>query len=80
MKIKALSILFILSLIVLSCSKDNSSGNSSNTGYDNSRAANTGCQNDQSLRRGEMCKDGTNSNATGSGACSHHDGVDYWLC
>lgn len=29
---------------------------------------------------GAVCNDGTKSSATGSGACSHHDGVDYWVC
>lgn len=31
-------------------------------------------------RIGAVCKDGTSSTATGSGACSHHGGVDYWKC
>jgi len=31
-------------------------------------------------RTGTVCKDGTTSNATGSGACSGHGGVDYWIC
>ena len=30
-------------------------------------------------RTGAICNDGTSSTATGSGACSHHGGVDYWL-
>ncbi len=30
-------------------------------------------------RTGAMCKDGTTSAATGSGACSRHGGVDYWI-
>jgi hypothetical protein len=30
-------------------------------------------------RTGAICKDGTPSSATGSGACSHHGGVDHWL-
>ena len=30
-------------------------------------------------RIGAVCNDGTTSTATGSGACSHHGGVDYWL-
>lgn len=30
-------------------------------------------------RIGAMCKDGTTSTATGSGACSHHGGVSCWL-
>jgi hypothetical protein len=33
-----------------------------------------------SKRTGAICNDGTSSTATGSGACSHHGGVDYWLC
>ena len=30
-------------------------------------------------RVGAVCNDGWISTATGQGACSHHDGVDYWL-
>ena len=30
-------------------------------------------------RTGAICNDGTSSTATGSGACSHHGGVDHWL-
>ncbi|MFD3162836.1 SH3 domain-containing protein [Herpetosiphon sp. NSE202] len=30
-------------------------------------------------RVGAICRDGTRSNATGRGACSHHGGVDHWL-
>lgn len=29
-------------------------------------------------RTGAVCNDGSTSTATGRGACSHHDGVDYW--
>jgi hypothetical protein len=29
-------------------------------------------------RTGAVCNDGWKSSATGSGACSHHDGVKYW--
>jgi hypothetical protein len=32
------------------------------------------------IRTGAVCKDGTTSTATGSGACSGHDGVDHWIC
>ncbi len=31
-------------------------------------------------RSGAVCKDGTTSSATGSGACSGHGGVDRWIC
>lgn len=30
-------------------------------------------------RTGAVCQDGWNSSATGSGACSHHGGVAYWI-
>lgn len=30
------------------------------------------------VRIGALCKDGFNSNATGSGACSYHEGVSEW--
>jgi len=32
-----------------------------------------------SYRTGAICRDGTRSYATGSGACSWHGGVSYWL-
>ena len=31
------------------------------------------------VRIGAVCEDGSHSSATGSGACSHHGGVAYWL-
>lgn len=31
------------------------------------------------MRVGCICRDGSHSNATGRGACSHHGGVDHWL-
>lgn len=31
------------------------------------------------VRVGAVCNDGTYSNATGRGACSHHGGVAYWV-
>ena len=30
-------------------------------------------------RVGAICRDGWQSSATGSGACSHHHGVDHWI-
>lgn len=30
-------------------------------------------------RSGAICNDGSFSQATGSGACSHHGGVSYWV-
>lgn len=30
-------------------------------------------------RYGAVCRDNWQSSATGSGACSHHGGVQYWL-
>lgn len=30
-------------------------------------------------RTGAMCRDGSTSSATGSGACSRHGGVSYWI-
>jgi hypothetical protein len=30
-------------------------------------------------RVGAICNDGWQSSATGSGACSHHGGVDEWI-
>jgi hypothetical protein len=37
----------------------------------------TGCN--RGKRVGAICNDGWQSSATGSGACSQHDGVDHWL-
>lgn len=31
------------------------------------------------VRVGAVCRDGTRSNATGRGACSHHGGVAHWI-
>lgn len=38
------------------------------------------CDGSHSVRVGAQCVDGTKSSATGSGACSGHGGVNYWLC
>lgn len=39
----------------------------------------TGCFTCKSKRRvGATCRDGTQSEATGSGACSWHEGVEHW--
>ena len=37
----------------------------------------SGAQSDRH-RIGAICNDGTESTATGSGACSHHGGVNCW--
>lgn len=31
------------------------------------------------VRVGAICNDGTRSYSTGSGTCSHHGGVNYWI-
>jgi hypothetical protein len=64
--LKRTAILFSVILFFATCSK--------------SDTPSADCQNDASKRRGARCKDGTESTATGSGACSNHGGVDYWLC
>ena len=33
----------------------------------------------EGTRCGAVCNDGTTSDATGSGACSYHGGVDHWI-
>ena len=38
------------------------------------------CDSTNTNRVGAMCNDGTRSNSTGSGTCSNHGGVNYWLC
>jgi hypothetical protein len=62
---------FVLAIAIavaaFSCQKDGDPVSSSST-------AQTG-----GVRTGAMCNDGTTTTATGSGACSHHGGVKYWL-
>lgn len=38
------------------------------------------CDSNNTNKVGAMCNDGTRSNSTGSGTCSSHGGVNYWLC
>jgi hypothetical protein len=38
------------------------------------------CDTTHDNKVGAMCNDGTKSNSTGSGTCSNHGGVKYWLC
>jgi hypothetical protein len=38
------------------------------------------CDNSNPNRVGAVCNDGTRSSSVGSGTCSQHGGVDYWLC
>lgn len=64
---------FVVTLI--SCEKDDKTSPSTTSSSTTSTTA-TDCQNDPSKRRGARCKDGTESTATGSGACSSHGGVD----
>ncbi len=33
----------------------------------------------ETVRTGAVCRDGSESSATGRGACSHHGGVDHWI-
>ena len=40
----------------------------------------TPCGASSTKRTGAVCNDGTRSSSTGSGTCSSHGGVDYWLC
>ena len=40
---------------------------------------NCGSTEPEQIRIGAVCKDGTSSTATGSGACSGHGGVNYWI-
>jgi hypothetical protein len=38
------------------------------------------CDSNDLTRVGCVCNDGTQSTATGSGACSGRGGVNYWQC
>lgn len=66
-------VFIIIVLGIFSCVKSDDVGSSNN---------NNGvpCDQDHTERVGAKCNDGTSSSATGQGACSSHDGVDYWLC
>lgn len=76
MKAKLLIALLLSSCVIsFSCSKEDSKSPASSSSNSSSD-----CQTDASKRRGAVCKDGTTSTATGSGACSGHGGVNYWLC
>ncbi|MFN8355259.1 MAG: hypothetical protein U0Y10_12465 [Spirosomataceae bacterium] len=51
----------------------------SNSYNSNSRRYNNNSNTNNSRRVGAICCDGTRSDATGRGACSHHGGVCQWL-
>jgi len=67
------NLLYIFSVILFSCNEDNTPGG--NQGYGGHE-----CGVNESDRIGAVCNDGTNSTATGSDACSSHNGVKYWIC
>jgi len=56
-----------LSLVSIGCGEADSTNN-----------YNIRNKHDSRERTGAICNDGSTSRATGSGACSHHDGVQYW--
>lgn len=60
-------VIVVVMLLMVGCSKQSPIDSS---GADNSS---------DGVRIGAVCKDGTTTDATGSGACSHHGGVDHWL-
>lgn len=70
--LRFLSVILGLSLasMIYSCDKVTDPGGSSSSSAGD-------CPNGRS---GAVCKDGTTSTATGSGACSSHGGVDRWIC
>jgi hypothetical protein len=63
---KAFIFLLLLTGINVACSDDLDQG--------------VPCDSVRTNRIGAKCMDGSTSTATGSGACSHHGGVDYWIC
>lgn len=54
----------LLTLSMISCSKDDG----------------VPCDRMHQLRIGANCMDGTRTKVTDSSACSHHNGVQYWVC
>src|SRR5690606_29647822 len=71
---KQLLYFFILIFLVVGCSKDEDTSSTNNS------SSSAPCDQTHTQRVGAKCNDGTTSTATGSGACSHHGGVAYWLC
>jgi hypothetical protein len=63
-----LIVLTFLVVFSLSCKSDSDPVSSGSDGGNGS-----------GTRIGAVCNDGTTTDATGSGACSHHGGVKYWL-
>ena len=47
--------------------------------YTNTPSYNYQAPSSNGTRYGAICRDGTRSDATGRGACSHHGGVSMWL-
>jgi len=70
---KALTTVFISLVLLAACEK---SENLNNPYFENSYE----CQENSANRIGARCKDGTRSKSTGRGTCSHHGGVEVWLC
>lgn len=68
-----LTILFLLTLTFSACK----TLDSPNEPTSSSTSTSGDCPNGRS---GAICNDGTSSSATGSGACSSHGGVNYWIC
>ncbi|MFA5834363.1 MAG: hypothetical protein WDA22_12880 [Bacteroidota bacterium] len=68
--LKIILLIFTISLFMVDCSSsDETVGAPTSSSGD--------CPNGRS---GAKCKDGSSSTATGSGACSSHGGVNYWIC
>tara|TARA_X000000368_G_scaffold83829_1_gene63419 strand:+ start:132 stop:371 length:240 start_codon:yes stop_codon:yes gene_type:complete len=67
-----------LILLVLSFGFLISNSSEINTSLNSARNVDAWCRYEY-VRVGAVCNDGWVSSATGSGACSWHGGVDYWL-
>jgi len=83
-QVRDLIILVLIALVVISSYQACNNGeNPTSPTYSSSptESSSSGTSGDcPNGRSGAVCNDGTTSTATGSGACSHHGGVKYWLC
>jgi hypothetical protein len=72
--------LMLISTLIMSCQKDELETTQTQPNPQPPTNTTYQCGGAYTTRVGAICKDGTRSSATGTGACSGHGGVNYWLC
>lgn len=74
-------LIFVITLALTACAKNEVPTASTPPPSTNTTTTSSyPCDNVYTTRVGAVCNDGSSSTATGSGACSSHGGVKYWLC